>query len=212
VIIDLTSTTYSSLGRWNLISNDPREIAESCCHFDPKDDPPSEGDDNTIKKKTIINRDHAKVFYDLADMPDCTCSDIVKDSIVDDTIAKRSRADLPLLTILPLDGSAPSDDHFLLMHVQIWGFVLRERQDMWLRVDNVQDLCADNGEEAKVIKKHSGFEDLVLPDGHGELVEALVRSHRSTRKSEEQGSTLQVDLVHGKGEGTTEYLLSHVQF
>lgn len=129
------------------------------------------------------------------------CDDIFNDNVVDDDRAIRYKQDQHLLSKRDADDDNLTDDHYMLLPADVNAFVLRERATFSVFVDLVKDLDGDHGESLKALKKQSGFEDLVLPEGHGDLVEALVRSHRSTRNPRDEEEKVQVDLIDGKGEG-----------
>lgn len=129
------------------------------------------------------------------------CGNIFDDNVVDKERAVRYKQDQHLLNKRDAGDHNLSEDHYLLMPAAVNAFVLRERCVFGIYVDLVQDLDGDHGESLTELKKQSGFEDLVLPEGHGDLVEALVRTHRSTRKRRDDEAKVQVDLIDGKGEG-----------
>lgn len=83
-------------------------------------------------------------------------------------------------------------DKLVLLPYSVHGFVLRSRK--W-RTFNI--------EEVKDVKWSTGFEDLVLPPGYKETVEALVNRH--SRWTDPVGNRTDVrgsmDLVSGKGKG-----------
>ena len=129
------------------------------------------------------------------------CGDLFNDNVVDREIAVRYKQDQHLLNKRDAGDQNLTDDHYMLMRSEVNAWVLRERCIFGVYVDLVQDLDGDHGESLQDLKKSSGFEDLVLPKGHGDLVEALVRMHRSTRKPRDDDAKVQVDLIDGKGEG-----------
>jgi hypothetical protein len=129
------------------------------------------------------------------------CRDLFDDNVIDKDLAIRYKQDLHLLSKRDAGDQNLTDDHLMLLPAVVNAFVLRERDTFGVYVDLVKDLDGDNGESLESLKKQSGFEDLVLPEGHGDIVEALVRTHRSTRKRRDEESKVQVDLIDGKGEG-----------
>ena len=80
-----------------------------------------------------------------------------------------------------------------LLPARVFGFVLRTRTWAELSVPLVKDLSI----------KQDGFDQLVLPAGHKELVRALVKTHsRGPRPATGLVETNhQVDIVRGKGRG-----------
>jgi hypothetical protein len=129
------------------------------------------------------------------------CDDLFNDNVIDKDLAIRYKQDHHLLSKRDAGDENLTDDHLMLLPAVVNAFVLRERDTFGVYVDLVKDLDGDNGESLEALKKQSGFQDLVLPEGHGALVEALVRTHRSTRKRRDEESKVQVDLIDGKGEG-----------
>ena len=90
------------------------------------------------------------------------------------------------------DPEELGEDERLLLPYSLRGFVLRSKKWRIFNIDNIED-----------IKYNSGFDDLVLPPGHKDTVEALVNRHSrsieaAATKSEVKTS---MDLVTGKGKG-----------
>ncbi|CUS14986.1 unnamed protein product [Tuber aestivum] len=86
------------------------------------------------------------------------------------------------------------DSLIILLPERIFGFVLRSRKWTPLDVTLMRD----------VPSRKEGFNSLVLPKGHRDLVEALVQTHsrgsRPTTGTVHDGEH-EVDLVRGKGKG-----------
>lgn len=90
------------------------------------------------------------------------------------------------------DPEELGEDERVLLPYSLRGFVLRSKKWRIFDIDNIED-----------IKYNSGFDDLVLPPGHKDTVEALVNRHSrsieaAATKSEVKTS---MDLVTGKGKG-----------
>lgn len=84
------------------------------------------------------------------------------------------------------------EDERALLPYSVHGFVLRSRKWRTFNIDELED-----------IKYSSGFDDLVLPPGHKDTVEALVNRHSrgtETTSSRAENQT-SMDLVTGKGKG-----------
>ena len=90
------------------------------------------------------------------------------------------------------DPEELGEDERLLLPYFVHGFVLRSRKWRTFNIDDVED-----------IKPSNGFDDLVLPPGHKDTVEALVNRHsRYTEDAgAEKGSDTSMDRVTGKGKG-----------
>lgn len=121
--------------------------------------------------------------------------------MVDFDRATRFKDDLHLMRVLDTNDAKLTDDHYMLLPDSVDVFVLRERDVFAVYVDQIEDLDGDKTGDQDLLKMQSGFGELVLPEGHGELVEALVKTHPSTRRPRDSGNKLQIDLTKGKGEG-----------
>jgi DNA polymerase III delta prime subunit len=140
------------------------------------------------------------------------CWNVVDDNVVDFDRASRIKQDLHLLQVQDTTDATLTDDHYMLLPDSVDAFVLRERDIFAVYIENIEDLDGDKTGDQEILKKQSGFGELVLPEGHGELVEALVKSHPSTRRPRGgSGNKLQIDLTKGKGEGnfTTDTILNN---
>ena len=84
------------------------------------------------------------------------------------------------------------EDELILLPYTVNGFVLRSRKWRTFNIDDIED-----------VKYSNGFDDLVLPLGHKETVEALVNRHSSGNKTtdEKREPVSSMDLVTGKGKG-----------
>lgn len=95
------------------------------------------------------------------------------------------------------------DDIIIILPCHIWAYVLLQRKWLLLNIDLIEDIP-----QAKEGTK-DGFERLVLPDGHKNIVRALVKTHaRVAGKCEgdkdssgmlSQPKMRQFDVVKGKG-------------
>ena len=86
-----------------------------------------------------------------------------------------------------------AEEDYLVCPSWVYGYVLRSRKWARLEVSLVED----------IMERGSGFDSLVLPDGHKETLLALVQTHSKGKKLEIglQEETRQMDLVPGKGRG-----------
>ncbi|KAF2855694.1 hypothetical protein T440DRAFT_551058 [Plenodomus tracheiphilus IPT5] len=89
------------------------------------------------------------------------------------------------------------DDRYMLLPYRMYGYVLLSRKWYPLDIDLLEDIVESKSQS-------DGFDDLVLPEDHKEIVRALVKTHargpRSTSDKEAK-ATRQMDLVKGKGKG-----------
>ena len=86
------------------------------------------------------------------------------------------------------DPEELGDDERILLPYSLHGFVLRSKKWRTFNIDKVED-----------IKYSSGFDDLVLPRGHKDTVEALVKRYSEVDSRVEVKTSM--DLVSGKGKG-----------
>ncbi|KAH0558875.1 hypothetical protein GP486_004494 [Trichoglossum hirsutum] len=85
-----------------------------------------------------------------------------------------------------------TDEELSLLCNRTYGFVLRSRKWSTLDLGLLQN----------VVTRDDGFNSLVLPEGHKELVRALVVAHaKGAMAVPEDAKEHQVDLVRGKGKG-----------
>jgi hypothetical protein len=103
------------------------------------------------------------------------------------------RKDQPVLLKANQDAAELDDDDRRLLPGRVFEFVLRSRT--WAAFD----IRHVKGREPK----SEGFSQLVLPEGHKELVQALVETHSRGPRSKAEGtdSGPKFDLVKGKGKG-----------
>ncbi|CAM1503810.1 Fc.00g014010.m01.CDS01 [Cosmosporella sp. VM-42] len=84
-----------------------------------------------------------------------------------------------------------NDDLILLLPGVVNGYALRNRKWVQLNLDNLQ-----------LVNQPAGWNDLVLPKGHKEMVQAMVEMHAAgTRPTLGVSEKFEVDLVRGKGKG-----------
>ncbi|PFH59164.1 hypothetical protein XA68_12748 [Ophiocordyceps unilateralis] len=99
----------------------------------------------------------------------------------------------------------PSDGECVIMDYEALGFVLRSRK--WARLD-LDHLSYEDQEQNKADR--NAFDRLVLPDGHKDMLQALVTQHFRGKKASSEKSDLikgnsepqeGSDLIKGKGKG-----------
>ena len=69
----------------------------------------------------------------------------------------------------------------MLLPSVIKGFVLQKRAWMHLYVDLIQDLDWEKEKDSRILKRKSGLDDLVIPEGYWDLLEGLIATRPSTR-------------------------------
>ncbi|KAI4604109.1 hypothetical protein KJ359_000237 [Pestalotiopsis sp. 9143b] len=97
-----------------------------------------------------------------------------------------------------MEDYAPNDDELVIMTYRVFAFVLRSRK--WAQLD-LTHLRYDNRENRESIE--TAFNRLVLPNGHKEMVKALVTQHFNGKTGAPMVG-VQPDLIRGKCDlGTT---------
>ncbi|KAF7526245.1 hypothetical protein G7054_g10817 [Neopestalotiopsis clavispora] len=85
------------------------------------------------------------------------------------------------------------DDDYLIMSYRVFGYVLRSRK--WHQLDLADATPPENNSD--------GFNQLVLPPGHKEVVTSMIAKHFRDRKAA-SSSHIQTDIVRGKGDLGTD--------
>ncbi|KAI8624701.1 hypothetical protein F5Y19DRAFT_452880 [Xylariaceae sp. FL1651] len=102
------------------------------------------------------------------------------------------------VTIIPSDfrhitkNNTLTDDDYLIMSYRVFGFVLRSRKWHELDMTHVFEVAALGAGE--------GFDELVLPPGHGNMVKSMIRQHLRDRNLSSMNRE-KTDVVRGKGRG-----------
>lgn len=129
-------------------------------------------------------------------------SDVFNDSIID---LDRRRDFVNSTTLLSyhdniLDQSL-SDDYVMLLPFRIYGYAMLNRTWFPFNINLVSDITP--GQEQITA---AGYEDLVLPDGHKKLLQAIVKNQvrdpdRIHSGKMDDPDEFQMDVVKGKGKG-----------
>nr|RBQ94390.1 hypothetical protein FVER53263_09902 [Fusarium verticillioides] len=125
----------------------------------------------------------------------CCGSDIIfNDLQLDDLDAQEFHKKKGYM-LQPITLEDLTEEHLMIMRPFVHAFVLRSRQWVTIRSEDLQEVIFRNS-----------FDDLVLPDNHKTTVQALVTTHEKGRSplssSPEKPSIGSVlDLVQGKGSG-----------
>jgi hypothetical protein len=93
----------------------------------------------------------------------------------------------------PRKGQDLSEEERILLPHWVYGFVLRTRQWITLRIEDLSE-----------VKFENDFDELLLPDRHKQTVQALVKTHENARSKSSTGTSsvgAGLDLVKGKGTG-----------
>ncbi|KAL9037100.1 MAG: hypothetical protein Q9214_005846 [Letrouitia sp. 1 TL-2023] len=157
---------------------------------DPRETAALSSDDNNVYEGKGIVLDSYENEYSYTHEDATVDQTRMKDYMEDHPIFRR---DPPVLLKATQDGIELNDDDKRLLPGRVFGFVLRSRTWANMSIHLVRDLPI----------KQDGFDQLVLPEGHKDLVRALVKTHsRGSRPA--YGPVErdhQVDLVKGKGKG-----------
>lgn len=129
-------------------------------------------------------------------------SDVFNDSVID---LDRRRDFVNSTTLLSyhrniLDPSL-SDDYVMLLPFRIYGYAMLNRKWFPFNINLVNNITP--GQEQMTA---AGYEDLVLPDGHKKLLQAIVKNQVRDPKQIYSGrkddpDEFQMDVVKGKGKG-----------
>ncbi|KAF5720096.1 AAA family ATPase [Fusarium mundagurra] len=125
----------------------------------------------------------------------CCGSDVIFNDLEVDDLDAQEFLKKKGYILQPLTLEDLTDEHLMIMRPYVHAFVLRSRQWVTIRSEDLQEVIFRNS-----------FDDLVLPDDHKTTVQALVTTHEKGRSSLSSsperpsiGSVL--DLVQGKGSG-----------
>lgn len=129
-------------------------------------------------------------------------TDVFNDSIID---LDRRRDFVDSTTLLSyyqniLDPSL-SDDYVMLLPFRIYGYAMLGRKWFPFNINLVNNITP--GQEQMTA---TGYEDLVLPDGHKKLLQAIVKNQVRDPKliysgRQDDPDEFQMDVVKGKGKG-----------
>ncbi|KAF4631372.1 hypothetical protein G7Y89_g6766 [Cudoniella acicularis] len=100
-----------------------------------------------------------------------------------------------------LQGPPLSDDYLELLPLRVYGYAMLHHRWFPFDINLVEDITE---EQSQTIR--SGFEDLVLPDGHRTLLQALIKNQvrapkHTSDNSDDEMDEFSMDLVKGKGKG-----------
>ena len=123
----------------------------------------------------------------------CQNTAIHEDYMVDEAHSTKLLENKGFMRAFIESDSELTEEDFLVLPCWVYSYVLRSRKWVKLEVSLVDDI-KETG---------SGFDSLVLPDGHKETLLALVKTHSRGKKSEIglKAESRQMDLVRGKGKG-----------
>ncbi|KAL9064055.1 MAG: hypothetical protein Q9161_009112 [Pseudevernia consocians] len=149
----------------------------------------------SIIYESKIDYDRRETYekYSRCGFEGCNSADIIFqdysfDSLLSETFLTKQKVHLAPVE----DPEELGEDERILLPCSVHGFVLRSRKWRTFNIDDVDD-----------IKYSSGFDDLVLPSGHKETLEALVKNHsrEGSATGKKRDNKVSMDLVTGKGKG-----------
>ena len=94
-----------------------------------------------------------------------------------------------------------SDDYVMLLPFRIYGYAMLNRKWFPLDINLISQITLDQAQMTA-----AGFEDLVLPEGHKKLLEAIVKNQvrdleQTCSGRQKDQEEFQMDVVKGKGRG-----------
>jgi hypothetical protein len=194
---------------------------------DGEDDLPYLVDDNTRKllaetRKSVSKGCISACCFDEVTMHEEFIDDQEQEDYIESQHNAASPRKLPI-TLLPFNfrdvvgSDTLSDDEYLIMSDRVFGFVLQSRK--WRMCpssphplnDIIYIKCLNNGPdmlnmenifEIATLGAGEGFDELVLPPGHGNMVKSMIRQHLRDKDLLLRNRD-KVDVVRGKGTSCT---------
>ncbi|KAH7336194.1 hypothetical protein BKA65DRAFT_29270 [Rhexocercosporidium sp. MPI-PUGE-AT-0058] len=128
-------------------------------------------------------------------------TDIFDDSIFEEYRRTEFLESTDELSLHLLQDYSLPDDSLALLPPRVYGYAMLHHKWFPLDVNLIEDITED---ESKIIR--SGFDDLVLPEGHRMLLQALIKNQvRAPKKTSGEPDTemdeFSMDLVKSKGQG-----------
>ena len=128
-------------------------------------------------------------------------SDVFDDSIIDRDRRNDFVNSTTLLKSRDIFDPSLSDDYVMLLPFRIYGYAMLNRKWFPLNINLISDITPD-----QVRTSAAGYEDLVLPEGHKKLLQAIVKNQVRDAKQISGGrgedpDDFQMDVVKGKGKG-----------
>lgn len=128
-------------------------------------------------------------------------SDVFDDSIIDLDRRNDFVSSTTLLRYRSVLESSLSDEYVILLPFRVYGYAMLNRKWFPLNINLVNDITPDQVEMTA-----AGYEDLVLPEGHKKLLQAVVKNQvrdpkQTSNRREEDPDEFQMDVVKGKGKG-----------
>ncbi|OJD25473.1 hypothetical protein ACJ73_03157 [Blastomyces percursus] len=128
-------------------------------------------------------------------------TDVFDDSKFEEDRQNEFRRTTNLLGFRTLQQKPIPNNHLMLLSYRAYGYGLLDHKWLPLNINRIEDLPV-TGEEVQ----RARFEDLVLPEGHRVLLQALIKNQVEEPKKKSDGTDgtgepLAMDAVPGKGKG-----------
>ena len=129
-------------------------------------------------------------------------SDVFDDSIIDLDRRKNFVNTTSLLKHhRSIRDPSLSDDYVMLLPFRVYGYAMLTRKWFPLNMKSIHDITPD-----QVQMTAAGYGDLVLPEGHNGLLQAIVKNNvrdpqQTCSRRDEDPDEFQMDVVKGKGKG-----------
>ena len=128
-------------------------------------------------------------------------SDVFDDSIIDQDRRNDFVNTTPLLKYHQIRDPSLSDDYVMLLPFRVYGYAMLIRKWFPLNMNSIHDITPD-----QVQMTAAGYGDLVLPEGHNKLLQAIVKNNvrdpqQTCSRRDEDPDEFQMDVVKGKGKG-----------
>ncbi|KLJ12759.1 hypothetical protein EMPG_12241 [Blastomyces silverae] len=147
-------------------------------------------------------QDKRETFDPLPEQEDGSwVTDVFDDSKFEEDRQNEFRRTTNLLGFRTLQQKPIPNDHLMLLPYRAYGYGLLDHKWLPLNINRIEDLPAA-GEEVQ----RARFEDLVLPEGHRVLLQALIKNQveqpkEKSNETDGTGEPLAMDAVPGKGKG-----------
>ena len=128
-------------------------------------------------------------------------SDVFDDSVIDLDRRNEFINSTTLLGYRNILDTSVCDDYVMLLPFRVYGYAMLNRKWFPLNLSLISDITPE-----QVKNTAAGYEDLVLPDGHKKLLQAVVKNQVAEPRQrpgerEEDPDEFQMDVVQGKGKG-----------
>ena len=155
---------------------------------------PTAADRREVYDPLPVRRDESSLSLSL--------SDVFDDSIIDLDRRKDFVNSTKLLSYhRDILNPSLSDDYVMLLPFRVYGYAMLNRKWFPLNINLVSNITSGQAQMTA-----AGYDDLVLPEGHKKILQAIVKNQVRDPKQigsgqEEDPDEFQMDVVKGKGRG-----------